>query len=152
MLDLARERLPGVEVVESDLRGDWPTAVGDGFDLVVSANTIHHVEGEGKRDVYANAFRVLAPGGRLLNGERLAVEPALFEHYRTLWQALHERIGMDPLPEDWTYERYSERLGEVGDVPELLHTQLAWLREIGFDPVTTFWKEADRSVFGGVRP
>ena len=80
------------------------------------------------------------------------VEPELFDHYVVQWRRMYERIGMDPLPADWSLARYRERLAEAGDVPERLDTQLAWLREIGFDPVTTFWQEADRAVFGGVRP
>jgi len=152
MLELARGRRCPARLVLSDFLEDWPSRVGGPFDLVVSALSIHHVEGAAKKDVYAKAFAVLEPGGRFLNGERLAVEPELFEHYRVLWRHLAERIGMDAPPEDWSWERYRERLAESGDAPERLEVQLGWLREVGFDPVTCFWQEADRAVFGGVRP
>lgn len=152
MLDLARARRCPARLVEGDFLGDWPARVGGGFDLVVSAFSIHHVEGAAKKDVYAKAFAVLAPGGLLLNGERLAVEPELFPHYRALWREMVERVAMEALPEAWTWERYRARLADSGDAPERLLVQLEWLRDVGFDPVTCFWQEADRAVFGGVRP
>jgi tRNA (cmo5U34)-methyltransferase len=152
MLDLARARLPGVELVEADLLDDWPELVEGEFDLVVTAQSIHHVEGARKRAVYEKAFTVLESGGRFLLADRLAVERELFDHYVVLWQRLREQLGLDPLPTDWSYDRYLDQLAESGDVPDLLQTQLDWLEQVGFDPVTTFWQEADRAVFGGVRP
>jgi tRNA (cmo5U34)-methyltransferase len=152
MLDLARVRLPGVELVEADLLGDWPEVVEGEFDLVVSAQTIHHIEGAAKQDVYEQVFSVLSSRGRFLLSDRLAVEPELFGHYVALWQRTREQLGLDPLPADWTYDRYLEKLAEAGDVPDLLQTQLDWLEEVGFDPVTSFWQDGDRAVFGGIRP
>ena len=152
MLDLARDRVPQVRLVEADLLHEWRTRVGGPFDLVVTAQTIHHVEGTGKRDVFQQAYAVLAPGGRILLAERLAVEPELFAHYLALWQRTRKQLGLDPLPADWSYDLYLERLAESGDVPDRLGTHLDWLRGCGFDPVVTWWQDGDRAVFGGVRP
>ena len=39
------------------------------FDLVVSALAVHHLDGEGKVDLFGRVARVLAPGGRFVLGD-----------------------------------------------------------------------------------
>ncbi len=123
--------------MHAEFEDDGPAIVGTGCDLVVSAQSIHHVEGALEKTVSERALAVLASGGRLLLADRLAVEPALFDPYAALWRRTREELGLRRLPHDWTYARYVEKPGEGGDVPDLLPTQLAWLREVGFDPVTS---------------
>ena len=73
MLELARERHPEIRLVECDLTDDWPSVVGDGFDLVLTANTVHHVEGE--VHTYARRASITVGLRKILAGaSRIAME------------------------------------------------------------------------------
>jgi len=155
MLERAEEGLRGyaerVRLVESLLEADWPALTGGGFDLVVAVQAIHHLPGEAKRECYAKAHQVLRPGGTFLVSDRLALDPRLFSSYRALWDRARDHGDFERLSDAFTLELYEARLAENGDVPDRLETQLAWLRDVGFDPVDCFWLDGDRAVFGGVR-
>jgi SAM-dependent methyltransferase len=135
MLGLARERFAGdsgVEIVEHDLDAPLP-ALGT-FDLVVSSFAIHHCVDERKRALYGEVFRALEPGGRFLN----------LEHVDSATPQLHvdflAAIGKTPAEDD-----PSNKLVAV-------HTQLGWLREIGFQQVDCHWKWREVALLAGVKP
>jgi ubiquinone/menaquinone biosynthesis C-methylase UbiE len=67
MLDVARHRLAGrpVQFVRADVTEPWP--LGPGFDLVVGTLVLEHVADVGH--VFAEAYRVLLPGGTLYLAE-----------------------------------------------------------------------------------
>jgi putative AdoMet-dependent methyltransferase len=70
MLAKARERLPEVELVKADLRGEWPLATGRRFDRIVSAYVFHEFDPDSKvRLVGRLAERHLAPRGRIVVGD-----------------------------------------------------------------------------------
>jgi tRNA (cmo5U34)-methyltransferase len=63
MLERARETFPGADVRLGKLEDPLP----DGpFDLVFSALAVHHLDGAGKRDLFARVARALRPGGRFV--------------------------------------------------------------------------------------
>ena len=135
MLGLARERFAGVgdvEVVEHDL--DLPLPPLGRFDLVVSSFAIHHCVDERKRALYGEVFDVLEAGGRFLN----------LEHVDSATPELHvdflAAIGKTPAEDD-----PSNKLVAV-------ETQLAWLREIGFEQVDCHWKWRELALLAGVKP
>jgi tRNA (cmo5U34)-methyltransferase len=85
------------------------------FDLAVSCLTIHHLDGEGKRDLFRRIATVLRPGGRFVLAD--VVVP--------------ERQGAAVTPTTPGFDR-----------PDPLAAQLGWLREAGFEPETTWtWKD-----------
>ncbi|HYB24801.1 MAG TPA: class I SAM-dependent methyltransferase [Solirubrobacteraceae bacterium] len=135
MLDAARERLRGrerVELIRHDLSEPLP-ALG-GFDAVVSSFAIHHLEQERKRALYSEVFELLAPGGVFANFEHVA-SPT-----RRLHLAFFAAIGEPIANED-----PSDHLLDV-------HTQLQWLRMIGFDDVDCYWKWLEMALLIGVKP
>jgi tRNA (cmo5U34)-methyltransferase len=140
MLDAARERFagdPAVRVVEHDLDASLAPLASlggaGGFDVVVSCFAIHHCSHARKRALYAEVFALLEPGGVFYNLEHVASPtPELHE-------AFFAALGMTLADED--------RSNQLLDV----ETQVAWLREIGFEQVDCFWKWRELALFGGVK-
>jgi tRNA (cmo5U34)-methyltransferase len=135
MLARSHERFAGdqrVELVKHDLTEPLPD-IGR-FDAVVSSFVIHHMEHERKRSLYAEVFDVLNPGGVFANFEHVA------SPNRRLHLAFFEAIG-EPIehedPSDWLLD---------------VHTQLEWLRGIGFDDVDCYWKWLEMALLVGVKP
>lgn len=156
MLEEARLTLHGLEgrirLVQGRLDRAWPEEVGTAYDLVFSVQSIHHVPADAKKEVFRRAFAALRPGGTFLVSDRLAFDERLFAFHRRLWNRARVQGGYAPHDEAYGPEAYRANLAESGDMPERLDTQLAWLREVGFDPVDCFWQHADRAAFGGLRP
>jgi len=135
MLAAARKRFAGderIELVTQDLAEPLPEL--GRFDAVVSSMAIHHLEHERKRSLYGEVFDLLEPGGVFAN----------FEHVASPTHRLHlaffEAIG-EPLE----HEDPSDRLLDV-------ETQLAWLRELGFDDVDCYWKWLEMALLIGIKP
>jgi SAM-dependent methyltransferase len=134
MLGKLRERFaadPGVEVVAHDLNDPLPDL--GRFDAVVSSFAIHHLPHERKRALYAEAYRLLAPAGVFLN----------LEHVSSPSDALHQRFN----------DALSVRRGEEDPSNKLLdlETQLAWLRQIGFEDVDCAWKWLELALLTGTK-
>lgn len=150
MLDQARERLAGldapVEFVVGDLADPLPAAAhpdrgadgadagaddadrgADGWDAVVSALAIHHLDDTGKRALFGRVLEGLRPGGIFVNAEQvLGRTLAIQTRYRAWHRAQSARLGTTA--EEWaaSEERMKvDRWATVGD-------QLAWLEEVGF--------------------
>jgi tRNA (cmo5U34)-methyltransferase len=103
MLARARERLPDADLRLQRLEDELPEGP---FDLVVSALAVHHLDGAGKRDLFARVARVLQPDGLFVLGD-VVVPPEGQE---------------GPIDIDWEM-----------DVPDSVADQLAWLRAAGFE-------------------
>jgi tRNA (cmo5U34)-methyltransferase len=134
MLERLRSRFagsPGVEIVAHNLEDALPD-LGT-FDAVVSSFAIHHVEHERKRRLYAEVWKLLNDGGVFCNLEHVASASA-YGHTRFL-----EAMGTAPEEED-----PSNKLLDV-------HTQLEWLREIGFADVDCYWKWRELALLVGFK-
>ena len=66
MLARAWDRLPEAVLLLSRLEDPLPEGP---FDLVVSTLAVHHLDGAGKRDLFARVAGVLRPGGRFVLGD-----------------------------------------------------------------------------------
>jgi tRNA (cmo5U34)-methyltransferase len=132
MLERLRQRLEAlgrVQVVAHNLEEPLPS-LGT-FDAVVSSFAIHHVEHERKRELYQEIWQALAVGGVFCNLEHVA-SASENGHARFL-----EAMGMTSADED-----PSNKLLDV-------HTQLVWLREIGFADVDCYWKWRELALLVG---
>lgn len=121
-----RAQLVGIDeseamLAEADVAGDLrvsrledPLPEGP-FDLVVSCLAIHHLDAEGKRDLFRRIAEVLKPGGRFVLADVVVPE--------------RDEDAVTPTTPGF-------------DRPDPLDAQLAWLREAGFAPETTWtWKD-----------
>lgn len=135
MLAAAHERFASderIELVKHDLSEPLPE-LGE-FEAIVSSFAIHHLENERKRSLYGEAFDLLEPGGVFAN----------FEHVASATHRLHLAF-FEAIEEPIENEDPSDRLLDV-------ETQLAWLREIGFDDVDCYWKWLEMALLIGVKP
>jgi len=119
----------GVQIVPHNL--DDPLPPLGLFDVVVSSFAIHHVDHQRKRELYGEIWNALSVGGVFCNLEHVASASA-YGHARFL-----EAMGRTPEDED-----PSNRLLDV-------HTQLEWLREIGFADVDCYWKWRELALLVG---
>lgn len=117
---LAAADLPGADLRVARLEEPLP----DGpFDLVVSALAVHHLDRDGKRDLFARIAEVLPRGGVFVLADVVVPE--------------RPEDAVAPLSPDY-------------DLPDRLDDQLAWLREAGFDAQAT-WVHGDLAVVRAVR-
>ena len=157
MLAAARERLaphaPRVKFATADLMSSaWTAQVSGPFHAVVSSMCLHNLgSAERVQAIYAEAFRLLAPGGCFFDID--------------LINAPDEELG-------WTYYRWSASRGADADAdpagtialataawqrerrhafPATLEEKLAWLRGAGFSAADCWWKEMGTALVGGFR-
>jgi len=119
MLEHARRRLPQAELRTARLEDALPEGP---FDLVVSVLAIHHLPGDGKRDLFTRVSRL---SHDFVFGDVVVPER----------------------PEDAVIE-----IDGVYDVPSSVPEQLAWLREAGFEDATATLVRPDLAVFVARRP
>ena len=121
-----------VEVVDHNLDRSLPPL--GSFDVVVSSFAIHHLDHERKRELYAEVWTLLEPGGVFCNLEHVAsASPSAHDRFL-------QEMGITAAEED-----PSNKLLEV-------HTQLEWLRRIGFLDVDCYWKWRELALLVGRRP
>ena len=160
MLEKARERLADkqVQFLASDFnRPDWKDALpADAYDAVVSGFAIHHSEHERKRELYAEIYALLRPGGVFVNIEHVAsagpvgetlFEAAYAENVVRFRRERGEEITVEAVLEEMRTrpDKHANRLAPV-------ETQLGWLGDIGFVDVDCYWKHFELAVLAGYRP
>ena len=127
MLAVAREAVGG-DLRVGRLEDELPRGR---FDLVVSALAVHHLDAEGKRDLFRRVAARVRPGGRFVLGDVVTPER----------------------PEDAVAP-----LTPKFDRPDRVDDQLRWLAEAGFRPTLEWaWKDlavirADYETVGGAAP
>jgi tRNA (cmo5U34)-methyltransferase len=122
MLAVAGSQLPAERVELRVGRIEEPLPDG-GFDLVTSALCVHHLDGEGKAELFRRVHDALVPGGVFVLGDVIVPEdPGL------------ATIELTP-----GYDR-----------PSPLGDQLAWLTDAGFEP-SVVWQDGDLAVVAARR-
>ena len=125
------------------LQGNFATDnVGEGYDLIISGLSIHHLNMPGKRDLYKRLFDALKPEGLFINREVvLGSSQSLTDKYNRLWRDFIRNNGEDD--EKW-FNTYLEE-----DIPATVEDQLEWLKEAGFIDVGCHWRYFNFAIFGG---
>jgi tRNA threonylcarbamoyl adenosine modification protein (Sua5/YciO/YrdC/YwlC family) len=122
MLAVASSQLPRRRVELRVGRIEEPLPPGP-FDLVTSALCVHHLDGEGKADLFHRVHDALIPGGLFVLGDVVVPVDA----------------GLATTPLTPGYDR-----------PSPLADQLDWLTDAGFEPRVA-WQDGDLAVVAARR-
>ena len=136
----------------------WVETVRDfaPFDAIVSGFAIHHQPDDSKRRIYAEVFELLAPGAPFIHIEHVASASPWIEHqFNELlvdrMYAYDQATGggrtRAQVATDYVY-----RPDKAANILAPLETQLAWLREIGFQDVDCLFKVYELTLFIGRKP
>jgi trans-aconitate methyltransferase len=137
--------------------GDWYDLL-DGADVVVSSLCVHHLNGEGKRNLFAAIHDRISARGCLLLADLVLpqrVEARAF--FAATWDRSAQERSLAQtgdtalfdlfVRESWNYYRFPDPF----DQPSPLFDQLRWLNEAGFAVVDCFWMQAGHAIYGGYR-
>lgn len=140
----------------------WRDTLPTPLRCVLCSLSVHHLNGAGKQQLFADIVSHLEPGGALLLAD--IVEPAT-PHIAQLYarqydeivrqQSLVARGNLSVYEQfqqlEWNYFASDYGTAQTFDQPSLLSDQLLWLREAGFSLVDCFWLRAGHAVFGGYK-
>jgi tRNA (cmo5U34)-methyltransferase len=158
MLQKARERLSGfrnLAFVEASFEDILDGSVGlPPADFHVSSFAIHHLDMEGKANLFRYIRDHLTEGGYFLNMDTVRPPSGELERlYFSLWsewmQSMMDGAGIeDETPGD-IIRRYQDPSST--NRPDTLEDQLASLRDSGYKNVDCFYKNGIFALFGGQR-
>lgn len=146
-------------IVPADLGSrDWLDQVSarGAVDLVVSGFSIHHQTHARKRELYAEIYEILEPGGVFLNLEHVlspsdAVGHLFDSHFIDSLFDYHR--AKDPaVTRDSIANAFYNRPDKEENILAPVFEQCGWLREIGFTDVDCFFKLFELALFGGRKP
>lgn len=144
MLNVARQRFAGNSQASFAVQEHLDLIEEFSFDLVISALSIHHLEYEGKRELFRKIFRALRPGGMFINSDQaLGPTPEEEAAYERQWLADIAANGATAEAIEAAKERMrADRNATLAD-------QLRWLEEAGFSEVRCSYSRARFEVYGG---
>ena len=137
----------------------WLDAITEPVRCFVSCLVIHHLDGPGKRALFATLYRHLEPGGALLIAD--IVEPTSAWGRRMMSRGYDDAVRRQSLAftgsltvfeqfraDHWNIFDYPDPdLDKPSTVPE----QLGWLTDAGFTGMDVFWAAAGHALFGGYK-
>ena len=128
---------------------------------MVSSLVVHHLDGDGKRRLFADLHTRLEPGGALLICDVVEAANAWgLRHMARSWNDEVERQSLEMrgnrrafdrfIADKWNFHEFPDP-DDVVDKPSRLVDQLEWLRDAGFTGIDVFWARAGHALFGGYR-
>ena len=148
MLRVARRRLAG-EPGRFEFRtmdyARTPLPGGPrGYDLVVSALSIHHLTHGDKRELFEKVYGALVGGGLFVNADQVQGEtPEEEARYREWWLRWVREAGVSGEDLDAALARMR------ADRNATLAAQLGWLKDAGFEEVGCSYKDHRFAVYNG---
>ena len=115
-----------------------------GYDLVVSALSIHHLTHGDKKELFGKVHDTLADGGYFVNADQVHGEtPEQETSYREWWLRRVREAGVSDGDLDAALSRMR------ADRNATLRAQLGWLVEAGFGVVRCAYSDHRFAVYGG---
>ena len=95
MLKIARKRFGGIATVDFQV-ADYADTLPEGdFDVIVSALSVHHLENDGKMNLFARVYEKLPDGGLFVNYDQFcAGQPELDGWFDSYWESQLSRSGL----------------------------------------------------------
>lgn len=118
MLARARETLPPARITDLLVHGIQDDIPEGPFDLVISALTVHHLDGPAKADLFRRVAGVLRSGGRFVMGDVVVPDDPT--------------AAVTPLTPDY-------------DLPSTIGDLATWLQEAGFE-TRVEWEFKDLAI------
>ncbi len=146
MLRVARRRMPESNGRFAFRTMDYarkPLPAG-GYDLVVSALSIHHLTHGDKREVFERVHDSLVVGGYFVNADQVLGETEEEEEgYNKWWLRRVREAGVSE-------EDLGAALARMrADRNATLRAQLGWLEDVGFEEVRCAYADHRFAVYGG---
>lgn len=166
MLDAARQSvgtqhgvsLPHLTFIQGDYGSPaWLDAVQSHapFDVIVSGFSIHHQPDARKREVYAEIYALLNPGGIFLNLEHVAPLSAwvesLFDDMMIDTMYAYDLQNGGSKTRARVAEDHHNRPDKAANILAPVELQCEWLREIGYQHVDCYFKLFELALFGGLK-
>jgi tRNA (cmo5U34)-methyltransferase len=127
--------------------------------VFLSSLVLHHLDGGGKRGLFARLFDVLEPGGALLFADVMAPRSERARgQFAAAWEEEIRNRSVQIHGDARAHEFFVRERWNVYDHPDPIDTpstlpeQLRWMEEAGFEGVDAFWARAGHAVLGGYRP
>jgi SAM-dependent methyltransferase len=126
------------------------------FDAIVSGYSIHHQPDARKRQIYAEIFSLLKPGGWFVNIEHIAPAAQLVTDLFNSqivegYYAIEQRNGGTRTRAEMA-SVFMNRPDKDANKLLSVDTQCSWLREIGYEEVDCYFRIYELAVFAGRRP
>ena len=161
MLDAARKnlaRFASVGFAEADFnRLSWRDVLPAGkYAAILSGYAIHHSEDARKRELYAEIYDLLEPGGVFVNVEHVASASPLGETlFETAWVENTVRLRRERGEKadfNGVHTEFASRPDKAANRLAPVERQLNWLRDVGFSEVDCYWKYLEMAVLAGYAP
>jgi tRNA (cmo5U34)-methyltransferase len=137
--------------VEFDLsHRDWPAEMPTEAAAIISSMCVHHLPDGRKRELFAEIWQHLAPGGWYLNYDPIATDDPVVD---AAWRRAGDRLDPGAAAERQHLSPDEQRRHENHVrymIP--LAPQLELLRAAGFEGIDVYWKQLDFVIYGGCRP
>jgi tRNA (cmo5U34)-methyltransferase len=147
MLAKARERFETQKDISFCIMDYAASPLPGGYDLAVSAMSIHHLADSEKMRLIGNIYEALLPGGTFIHAE-------LVKGATETTETLYQRVWLEYLKQtDLNEDQLSlifQRMSYDKTMP--LEDQLRLLREAGFEHVDCFYKYYNFAVYAGRKP
>jgi tRNA (cmo5U34)-methyltransferase len=146
MLELARRRFAGDGNITIQHADYLREALPPNLCAVVSSLSIHHLDDDGKREIFRKVHQVLKPNGVFINADQVAGStPSLEARYKAHWLDQVRKAGAtEKQIADSLLRQREDRCSPVED-------QMRWMREAGFEDADCWYKEGRFAVMAGTR-
>lgn len=123
------------------------------FDAIVSGYSIHHQPDVRKREIYAEIFSLLKPGGWFVNVEHIAPAARLAtdlfnNHIIDGYYAIEQRNGGSRTRAEMA-NVFMNRQDKDANILLSVDVQCSWLRELGYEEVDCYFRIYELAVFAG---
>ena len=147
MLDEAKNRFSDTKIkVNYSIQDYSKEPIEVGFDLIISALSIHHLSDDEKESLFAKIYSALNHNGLFINADQVLGETEdLDEIYRAMWVKQVKEKGAGDQTLDAAFERMKE------DKMSTLSDQLNWLNNAGFSEVNCWFQDFSFVVYSGMK-